>query len=707
MSPFDCHSFARLALVGLNMTQAQIRFSTDILSRLGEELNPSPDQGIIELIKNAYDANARKCTVRLIGTSELGGAIEITDTGDGMDANDIVGNWLVLGRSQKSKSQRTRLNRIPAGSKGLGRLAALRMGKRASLVTRPRGDKQSEYSLTIDWEEYGKATIVEDVVLDVRHSKRDSGKKNGTVILLSDLNVRLSRWDVKRLARAMILLADPFREDPEGFQPILEAPEYKDLEKLVSNRYFEEADYHLSAVVDEDGRVSARVLDWKGGVLFEAGHSEIAVSSGGASYSCPPATFDLWVFVLNKASFEPKSVSLAEVKNWLQSFGGIHLYENGLRVQPYGNPGNDWLDMNLRRVRSPEERPGTNTSIGRVSVTDTEGFLIQKTDRSGFIESEAFNGLRKFAQDALDWMAKCRLVEAEKRRAQERKDADKKSEKSRIQVESAIDKVSGSVKGEIKKAFDARERSHKRQVDQLKKEIQLYRTLSTAGIMAATFAHESSGNPLKVVTNAIGAIDRRAGKELSQEKYKRWFKRPIDSIRAAVDSLSVLGSTTLRLLDHSKRRIGRVDLHRVFNNILETFKPFLVDREVQVEISYAEGSPYLKGAEAAVESILTNLINNSLIAFERAGIADRRIKIKTVVDGDQVTITVSDTGPGIEGIAKRYIWLPGQTTQPNGTGLGLTIVHDAVKDLGGSVDAVEHGQLGGADIIVNLPILGV
>ena len=42
----------------------------------------------------------------------------------------------------------------------------------------------------------------------------------------------------------------------------------------------------------------------------------------------------------------------------------------------------------------------------------------------------------------------------------------------------------------------------------------------------------------------------------------------------------------------------------------------------------------------------------------------------------------------------------------SGTGLGLTIVRDAVRDLDGDVDAREHGDLGGAEIIVQVPILG-
>jgi C4-dicarboxylate-specific signal transduction histidine kinase len=67
----------------------------------------------------------------------------------------------------------------------------------------------------------------------------------------------------------------------------------------------------------------------------------------------------------------------------------------------------------------------------------------------------------------------------------------------------------------------------------------------------------------------------------------------------------------------------------------------------------------------------------------------------------------SDNGPGIRGIDIHDIWLPGETTYVAGTGLGLAIVRDTVRDLGGSVDALASGSLGGAEIIIYLPILGV
>ncbi len=45
--------------IGQDTMQAQIKFSTHIIKRLGEELNPSVDQSILELVKNAYDADAK------------------------------------------------------------------------------------------------------------------------------------------------------------------------------------------------------------------------------------------------------------------------------------------------------------------------------------------------------------------------------------------------------------------------------------------------------------------------------------------------------------------------------------------------------------------------------------------------------------------------------------------------------------------------
>lgn len=93
---------------------------SDILARLGEELVPDADQGIIELAKNAYDADASTCLVRLEAVNTGEGTIRICDDGFGMTADTIRNGWLVIGRSAKQQKVATEVyRRVPAGDKGL------------------------------------------------------------------------------------------------------------------------------------------------------------------------------------------------------------------------------------------------------------------------------------------------------------------------------------------------------------------------------------------------------------------------------------------------------------------------------------------------------------------------------------------------------------------------------------------------------------
>ena len=311
--------------------------------------------------------------------------------------------------------------------------------------------------------------------------------------------------------------------------------------------------------------------------------------------------------------------------------------------------------MNLRRVQSPEERPGTNTSIGRVVIADDEGALRQKTDRSGFIEDEAFEEMKAFAQDALEWMARRRMQVAEQRRALAHEQVARRSSQSQRKVENAIATIPKDQRGTVQLAFEGYKKSRDRESDQLRKEVQLYRTLSTAGITAATFAHESTGNPIKVISQALKAIERRAKKELG-EQYAGLLQKPVDSISRAVDSLAVLGRAVLRLLDHGKRRTGRVDLHRVVVTVLETFEPFLAGRDVTLEQDLCEGAPYLRGSEAAIESILTNLLNNSLAAFAADGGSGRRIRVRTELQRPVLDFASSRQWPRLSGyLARRHL----------------------------------------------------
>jgi signal transduction histidine kinase len=696
-------SLVEVAIVTQTRTD-HFKFSTSILNRLGEELNPNPDQGIIELVRNSYDADAITCNIELINVDKPGGSIRVRDNGLGMGFDDITRGWLVLGKSSKSQLKRTPLlKRRPVGDKGLGRLAALRMGSRVSLVTRPADEPLFQHSVIIDWERYATATVVEDVTLELRTDQPPEGLGKGTEICIQDLRFAFGEKEVQRLARALLLLADPF-DNPTGFRPILDASQFRTLQKTLKHRYFEDADFHLEAELDIQGHAHATVYDWKGERRWSADHATLRKSGKEQKYGCPSAKFDLWAYILDKRTFVGRSSSVQDIQKWLKSVGGVHFYHRGLRAYPYGDGGHDWLEMNLRRVQSPELRPSTNTSIGRLSVEDPDNLLRAKTDRTGFIEDTCFEELRSFAQDALEWMATCRLREREEKRTSERVKAPRVVKTARTTLDQVIKEMPKDSQGKLKGAVELYEKAREREASTLRKEVQLYRTLSTVGTTFAVFAHEVQ-SPFARIKNTALAIERK-GKEKLGSQYQKELGHRVDLIARTADALIAFPRLALQLLDKDKRRTEILPLHATVTEIVDLFAPFLDESEVKAKMEFVDSEPRVLCTVAAIHSIVVNLLTNALNAFsyDRHPSRKRRVVFRTEMAPKVVTLRVLDSGPGIQGLSVDEIWLPGKTTVPNGTGLGLTIVRDAVSDLGGTVWAVANGDLGGAEIVIELPL---
>ena len=675
------------------------KFSPNILNRLGEELIPNPDQGIIELVKNSYDADATECTVEFVNTQTTGGSLIISDNGVGMDISAISEGWLVLGRSKKATHEPTPLGRLPVGDKGLGRLAALRQGSQVTLKTRPKNEPGLEYSLTINWHDFEQAYVVEDISFDVIKSNTEKGQ--GTDIIIHDLNINFGKREVKRLARELLLLADPF-DNHIAFRPRLIAPEFADLEKQVNEAYFEDAELHLKAHLNKDGIAEASVFDWKESLLFHAEHHELSKEV----YRTAPAEFELWVFLLNPQNFSAKKASFGEVRDWLAEVGNVHLYHRGLRVKPYGDQGDDWLRINLARSRNPEVRPSTSTVIGRVIANDPDDLLIQKTDRLGFLENESFLELRRFAINVLDWMAKVRLKETEQKREQVKQESSRDVENSKVSLNEVIEaKLPEESRTIVRKVVRQYERAKERETQALREDLQLYRSLATAGTTAAVFAHES-GKPVTLIEKIAKRIEKK-GQELLGEQYTNSLGKPIAMLYQVGTSLLRFSSFPLHLLKREKRRMGVVDVHSVIDDLVELFKPFFEDAKIEVIKVKADSNPRIRGSIALLESVITNFLTNTINAFnvERGRNEGRQVIICTEFSGNYVRIKVLDNGSGISGIEIDKIWLPGETTT-SGTGLGLTIVKDCVADLGGKVQVLPHGELGGAEFIVELPLVG-
>jgi signal transduction histidine kinase len=675
------------------VVKSNLRFSPDILIRLGEELVPNPTDGLLELVKNAYDADASFCAIKIEKHT-----IRIEDDGDGMTDSDIEKGWLLIGGSRKDAKHPTALGRIPVGNKGLGRLAALRLGNKATLVSRPKCKSNTEYRIAIDWDKVEQGTFVEQEYFDIISESTTKGK--GTEVILEMISEALPPEEIQKLSKSLILLSDPF-DNEAGFYASVQCSLFKGLSSVAKNNYFADADYHLKAAVDEKGHPFAQVLDWQDKVLFSSKPEDFKSKR----YKTPSASFDLWNFKLGGQSFSAKNTPVPVLREWLGVVGGVHLYHRKMRVRPFGEPGYDWLAMDVKRAGSPEERPSTNNSIGQIKVEDLNQLLTQKTDRTGFIENEAFRELKRFAIDALNWMATRRLAVAEEKRETKRSSTTPAVIKAKAKLEETVrDKVPRKNQRAVLSAVKRFESAKHSETSALKEDLQLYRSLATAGTTSAVFAHESH-KPLTNILSVADTIKLRA-KDLLGDLFHQKLENPLSLLVSAAKALQSFSYLPLNLLRREKRRTGVVDLVETAKELVGYLKPFFTDAQISLELKKPANPVQIAGSQALVESILANLALNALKAFanSRARVEGRLVEIRIEMLDDNAVLKVLDNGPGIRGIGLDEIWLPGRTTSPDGTGFGLTIVRDSITDLRGTRTVLANGELGGAEFTITLPL---
>jgi len=700
------------------------KFSPSILSRLGEELIPNPDQGILELVKNSYDADATICEIELLNTEEIGGSIVISDNGMGMDLETLQSGWLVIGKSEKEgASDRTSLDRLRVGSKGLGRLAALRLGTHVELATRPKSQPNIEYSVNICWNYFDTVDSVEQVTLSPTNRLTDA--VHGTTILIRNLKVKIGKREINRLARELLLLADPF-DTNISFRPKLLGTGFTDLEKQVNDQFFEDAEFFLKASLDEYGYASAKLVDWKGSTVATASHSDISkyrqkleisersTDETNLSTDLPyqksvSTNFELWIFQLDPQSFSAKNRedNSRQIRQWLAEVGGVHLYHRGLRVAPYGDKGDDWLKINFSRSRNPQARPSTRTVIGRVIAEDSGSLLLQKTDRLGFLENETFLNLQQFSMNTLEWVANFRLGTVEIKQEEAKRDIKPRIANAMKRVKEIIEiNIPDPVpRKETLLVVEDYEKATEKEVEILNEELQLYRSLATAGTTAAIFAHES-GREINTLKGQVGILNGKMQKYIENEIYLKYFAKTFINIQKLAGSVQGFAKYPIYLLKKEKRFQGKIEIHQVINDVINLFYPFLESSNTTIELDRVNTELNLRGSTALIEAVLINLITNAINAFnaKNAPIQNRKIVIRTESNEDFIWLRVMDNALGIQGLTIDEIWLAGKTTTRSGTGLGLKIAKDSVIDLGGKISVIANGQLGGAEFIVQLPL---
>lgn len=186
---------------------------------LGDQLIRDAGIAVFELVKNAYDADATKCTVMLSNVDRENdqARIVIEDDGLGMDSGTIKNVWLVPGtgfrkKQRKENTKSKKFRRLPLGEKGVGRFAVHKLGRKVRLISRKSGSK--EVVVEINWKDFDNDKPLSEVPVHIseRDPEKFTGKNTGTYIEISDLQeMPWTRRRVRALYRAItpILFGKP------------------------------------------------------------------------------------------------------------------------------------------------------------------------------------------------------------------------------------------------------------------------------------------------------------------------------------------------------------------------------------------------------------------------------------------------------------------------------------------------------------------
>ncbi len=320
-----------------------LNFKADahLIKVLGEQLIASEKVGILELVKNAIDANASYCKVRIEKIPTLpqvnlhlnefneyeGPVIIVEDDGVGMSREVIENGWLRPAstiktnvkerlREEKNKAlesgklgayqslvnqlKKEYKNRIPLGEKGVGRFATHRLGSHLILKTKVE-ELDYEYVLKIDWDNFDK--IISDginldsigISLTRQKPSRDYGKRNsGTQLIIygGREGFEWTKNKIEIINQSILRLNSPNPQPGNkniNFQAFLECPQIEDLSQKQIYEEFTPI-FNFEILVDEDGFADSYTIKFKPPKSVPMGEDKIS----GKNFDLKAAEKEYW-----------------------------------------------------------------------------------------------------------------------------------------------------------------------------------------------------------------------------------------------------------------------------------------------------------------------------------------------------------------------------------------------------------------------------
>jgi signal transduction histidine kinase len=687
-----------------NTENYPVRVRSHVLRLLGDQLVGHDRLAVFELVKNAYDADAESVSVIVDLRAHK---IVVRDDGCGMTSDVIKNRWLDIGTDSKRGRNRARSQkylRMPLGEKGVGRLAVQKLGSRFRMVTRAAGTP--EILMELGWTDLIGSSDYVDGGLMVQLTERAEaidfpGDRHGTLIEISDLNRKeWTRKDLRDLKRLVVSLESPFQTN-DSFHVSLSVPgrekdidDVPDLKELL-RRSLWVYEFELSVngfswsyefsppklkglKTRKDVSSAPAMLEWSDEAYREA-KARAEQSDDAPIFIDPPVALKgigtirgrLHVFYRRDEILRLMGGDMRQTKQWLKDQAGVRVFRDGIRVYNYGEPEDDWLGLNARRINRPTEKIGTNQLVAAIELdlSDSAG-LQEKTNREGFNEDETFTRFRLLALSIVQHFEK--MHEPDRKAIDAALKDDGTQAGSTIKLQEAIDGLKGVCEKdkELSKTLTPYVNAIEKEVEQVRS---VMLNAGMAGMGLALVFHE--------IDRSIRALTSLAEKGAPPDR----LRTGLGDLRKMLDSISVL-------LRQGKAR--KLSMRELIKQVIELNEVRFQFHKVTVSAPILTGeSPdfFVTAPQHLVLSALNNIIDN---AIYWTGYRHQRDKdpahkpalliTSTWSDEEGGAIFVADNGTGFT-VSTADAIQPFVTKRVGGMGLGLYYCQLVMENIGGEL----------------------
>ena len=234
------------------------------------------------------------------------------------------------------------------------------------------------------------------------------------------------------------------------------------------------------------------------------------------------------------------------------------------------------------------------------------------------------------------------------------------------------------------------------EVTQLREQVALKRNLENLGEMSAGLAHEFK--------NAMAALHGYA-QFLQNVDHNEPAKSAADALLQEVRNLSEMTTAFLNFARPQPLQVDDISIVEIIDDCVRELKPLYDAANVELLVANEAGAIDVSADARMLRQALLNLLRNAAEAIPSDS-RERNVFVTLIAERtasrSSVTITIRDTGPGIEVGNLQKVFIPFFTTKASGHGVGLPLAHRIISEHGGSLTATNAAE-GGAEFTIRLP----